>query len=103
SEDEVEALNMGEMMNPGFKEKAIQRKSGEVKGDRISETRLICPHENTLVVEEAIGITPEVLNLYKTILANNETPKKKTPEKQEVVSKSTNSIVNETDFGSVFG
>ncbi|MGL6023764.1 MAG: hypothetical protein ACRCZ9_08495 [Fusobacteriaceae bacterium] len=100
TEDEIEALDMGEMMSPGFKSKAISKKSGETKGDRISESRLICPHENTLVVEEALGVTAEHLDLYKSILVQNEAPAKAKPAKAEAPA---NSFIEETDFGNVFG
>lgn len=101
TEDEMEALEMGEMMDPGFKERAIKKKSGEVKGDKISETRLLCPNENFLVVEEALGITSAHLDLYKSIIKDKPETSKET--KKEDKKKPENKITEPTDFAAVFG
>lgn len=101
TEDEMEAVEMGEMMDPGFKERALKKKSGEVKGDKISETRLLCPNENSLVVEEALGTTSAHLDLYKSILKDKEETKKDT--KNEPKAEPKNKITEPTDFAAVFG
>lgn len=103
TEDEIEALEMGEMMSPGYKDRAIKNKSGDVKGDKINETRLVCPHETTLVTQEALGITSAHLDLYKSIMKDKDDNKTSSAKKEEKTVEPKNNITDPTDFGAVFG